>query len=76
MADEQHYFANDGSDWKTPPSPVSSKEAREADAKLDEAASKGDGPSATNEVRPQHTILEGSESPNGHTAEGEGANGA
>lgn len=73
----EHYFANDGSDWTTPPSPVSSKEAREADAKLDEAAREGDGPSATNDVRPQNTIVEGSESPNGHnTAEGEGANGA
>lgn len=72
----EHYFANDGTDWKTPPSPVSSKEAREADQKLDDAASKGDGPSATNEVRPQHTLVEGSEAQNGHAAEGEEANGA
>lgn len=76
---EQHYFANDGSNWTTPPSPVSTTEAREADAKLDEAAREGDGPSATNEVRPQHTIVEGSEGGNAAATQEAGggeANGA
>lgn len=56
-----HYFANDGSDWKTPPSPVSTKKARAADQKLDEKAAKADGPSATNEVTLARSFVEGSE---------------
>lgn len=73
---ETHYFANDGSNWTTPPSPVDSKEARAADKRVDTKAAKGDGPTATNETQLHRTIVEGSESPNGHPAEGEGANGA
>lgn len=66
MADnEKHYFANDGSNWTTPPSPVDPAEAREADKALDDAAREGDGPSATNEVRPHHSIVEGSAAKNG-----------
>lgn len=66
MADtEKHYFANDGSDWTTPPSPVSSAEAREADKALDDEAAKGEGPSATNEGKLHHSFIEGSESKNG-----------
>jgi hypothetical protein len=72
----EHLFANDGTDWTTPPSPVSSKEARAADEKLDKAARDGDGPAASNDVRPQNTIVEGSESSNGGAAGGRGANGA
>lgn len=68
----EHYFANDGSDWKTPPSPVSSTEARAADQKALDA---NDGEFMKG-VRPQHTILEGSESPNGQAAGGREANGA
>lgn len=49
--DEKHLFANDGSDWKTEPSPVDPEEKRKADKELDEYARKGDGPSATNEPR-------------------------
>lgn len=63
--DEQHYFANDGSNWTTPPSPVSSTEAREADQKVDDAAKQADGPTATNETELHRTIVEGSESQNG-----------
>lgn len=59
MADNKtHLFANDGTDWKTPPSPVDASEARKADAKIDKAAAKGDGPGATNEGKVAHTILE------------------
>lgn len=57
----EHYFANDGSDWRSKQGPVSTKELRSADRKVDEKASKGDGPSATNEVRLEHTVVEGSE---------------
>jgi hypothetical protein len=65
MADnEQHYFANDGSNWTTPPSPVSTKEAREADKALDDQAKEGDGPTATNDTELHRTIVEGSESHN------------
>lgn len=63
MADnEKHYFANDGTDWTTPPSPVSSDEAREADLAYDEEAAHGQGPSATNETRLGRTSLEDSAS--------------
>ena len=48
---KQHFFANDGDDWTTPPSPVDPDEARKADQKVDKAAAKGMGPSATNEVK-------------------------
>lgn len=57
----QHFFANDGSDWKSEPSPVDSVKARKADKALDDAARGGKGPSAGNEVRLEHTIVEGSE---------------
>lgn len=58
----QHFFANDGSDWKSQPSPLDSKKARAEDRKLDNAGRKGEGPSAANEGRLEHTIVEGSES--------------
>lgn len=54
----QHYFANDGSDWKTQPSPVDSNEARAADVKVDEQAVKGDGFTAPNETQLQRTSVE------------------
>ena len=58
MADNnQHVFANDGSDWKTPPGPVDNDEARKADAKVDKAAARGSGPSATNEVKLGGSVL-------------------
>lgn len=63
MAD--HYFANDGTDWTSEPSPVSTKAARAADKKLDDKAAKGAGPSATNEGKLAHSFVEGSESSNG-----------
>lgn len=61
---ELHLFANDGSDWRSTAGPVSTKEAREIDSALDEAAAKGDGPAAANEVRLASTIVEGSEESN------------
>jgi len=66
MADEekQHLFANDGSDWTTPPSPVSTEEARKADKELDPGKD-GEGFSGTNEGHLSDTIVEGSESKNG-----------
>lgn len=57
---EQHYFANDGSDWTTPPSPVNANEAREADKAVDEAAKEADGFSAPNETELHRTIVEDS----------------
>lgn len=48
---EQHFFANDGDDWKTKPSPVDPDEKRKADKKVADAARKGEGPAADNEVR-------------------------
>ncbi len=46
---EQHHFANDGSDWTTPPSPVDPEEKVKADEKVRAHAEKtGDGPSAKN----------------------------
>lgn len=62
---EKHYFANDGSNWTTPPSPVNATEARKADEALDDEARDGEGFSATNEVRLAHTIVEGSSGENG-----------
>lgn len=41
----------DNSGWTTPPSPVDPVEKRKADQKVDRQARKGQGPSATNEVR-------------------------
>jgi len=65
MADnEKHYFANDGSDWTTPPSPVNSEEAREADKELD-PGKEGPGFSGANEGHLSDTIVQGSESKNG-----------
>lgn len=61
---DKHYFANDGTDWRSTAGPVSSKEAREVDAELDEDGRNGAGPSATNEVRLGGTIVEGSEESN------------
>lgn len=55
---ETHHFANDGSDWTTPPSPVDSNEARAADKKVDEQAVKGDGFTAPNETQLHRTIVE------------------
>lgn len=62
--ESKHLFANDGTDWTTPPSPVSTTEARAADKAQDDEARKGDGMSGTNEVRLEGSILEGSESDN------------
>lgn len=58
---ELHYFANDGTDWRSTAGPVSTKEAREADKALDDEAREADGFSATNETRLANTIVEGSE---------------
>jgi len=44
-------FANNGDDWKTPPSPVDLADKIKADKKVADKARKGPGPSATNEVR-------------------------
>ena len=55
---EQHYFANDGTDWTTPPSPVNANEAREADKSTDEQAAQGEGPTATNEQQLHHSFIE------------------
>lgn len=62
---EKHFFANDGSDWTSSPSPVDADEAREAELELDEEARGGKGFSATNEARLAHTIVAGSTSKNG-----------
>lgn len=69
---ELHYFANDGTDWRSTASAVSTKEAREQDKAVDEAAAEGDGPSATNEVTLGQSVVEGSESQNngGEVTEG------
>lgn len=48
--DEKHTFANDGTDWTTPPSPVDPEEKLAADKAVADEAREGDGPSATNEV--------------------------
>jgi len=67
---EQHYFANDGTDWRSTASAVSTKEAREQDAAQDGV--NGDGPAATNEVTLGQSVVEGSESQNngGEVTEG------
>lgn len=62
--ESKRLFANDGTNWTSEPSPVDATKARKADAKLDESAAKGEGPSATNEGRLAHTIVEGSSSSN------------
>ena len=49
--EETHFFANDGTDWKTQPSPVDLEEKIKADKALDEKARQGDGPAASNEPR-------------------------
>lgn len=54
----QHHFANDGSGWTTPPSPVDSNKARAADKKVDDRAVKGDGFTAPNETQLHRTIVE------------------
>ena len=36
--EETHFFANDGTDWKTQPSPVDLEEKIKADKALDEKA--------------------------------------
>lgn len=65
MADKKvHLIANDGTDWRSTRSPVGTKDARKADAKVDKAAAKGSGPAATNETRLENSIVEGSESGN------------
>lgn len=65
MTDEKHYFANDGSNWRSTASPVNANEARAADKALDDEAREGAGFSATNEARLSHTIVEDSASTNG-----------
>lgn len=68
---ELHYFANDGTEWRSTPSAVSTTEAREQDAAQD--GTDGDGPGATNEVTLGQSVVEGSESQNngGKVTEGE-----
>ena len=68
---ELHYFANDGTDWRSTSSPVSTEEAREQDAAQD--AGDGSGPAASNEVTLGQSVVEGSESQNngGEVTEGE-----
>lgn len=61
---EEHFFANDGTDWRSQAGPVDTKKVRKADKALDDKAADGDGPSATNELRLESTTVEGSESPN------------
>lgn len=68
---EFHLFANDGTDWRSTASPVSTKEAREADKALDDDSREGEGFSGTNEVRLASTIVEGSEGSNGAEDESE-----
>lgn len=50
-SEQEHLFANDGSDWTTPPSPVDPQEKAEQDKAAAEKARQGDGPGATNEAR-------------------------
>lgn len=68
---ERHYFANDGTDWRSTASAVSTTEAREQDAAQDEKT--GNGPAASNEVTLGQSVVEGSESQNndGEVTEGE-----
>jgi len=63
---EQHFFANDGTDWRSTASPVSTKEAREQDEAQDV---QGDGPAAANEVKLGWSVVEGSEESNGGESE-------
>lgn len=67
---EQHYFANDGTDWRSTASAVSTKEAREQDAAQDGTAE--EGPAASNEVTLSQSVVEGSESSNPLEDEDEG----
>lgn len=70
---EQHFFANDGTNWRSTASAVSTKEAREQDAAQDEAVEGAQGPAASNEVTLGQSVVEGSESSNngGEVTEGE-----
>lgn len=61
---EQHYFANDGSDWRSTASAVSTTEAREQDAAQDAGSGEADSPAANNETYLGHSVVEGSESRN------------
>jgi hypothetical protein len=49
--EQEHLFANDGTDWTTPPSPVDPEEKAAADKAVADKAREGDGPGATNEPR-------------------------
>lgn len=62
--ESKRLFANDGTNWTSEPSPVDADKARKADEKIDNAAAKGKGPSATNEGRLAHTIVSGSSAQN------------
>ena len=65
MADEQeHLFANDGSDWTSEREP-DVNEAREDEKRIDEEAAEGDGFTGTNDVKLHWTSVEGSASKNG-----------
>jgi hypothetical protein len=64
VADSQevHLFANDGTDWKSTRSPVNADEARAADQAVEDKASEGQGPAASNDTKLAHSVVEGSES--------------
>lgn len=49
--EQEHLFANDGTNWTTPPSPVDPEEKAAADKEAADKAREGDGPGATNEPR-------------------------
>lgn len=68
---EQHFFANDGTDWRSTASAVSTKEAREQDAAQDEAVEGAQGPAASNEVTLGQSVVEGSEASNGDSEDDE-----
>jgi len=52
----------DSSGWTSEPSPVNADEARAADQAFEDAASAGQGPSATNDTKLTHSVVSGSES--------------
>lgn len=62
---EKHYFANDGSDWRSTRSPVDATEARLELELQDEADANADGFTAPNDKKLSHTIVEGSNAQNG-----------
>lgn len=62
---EKHYFANDGTDWKSTRSPVDATEARLELELQDEADAGADGFTAPNDKKLSHTIVEGSNAENG-----------